>query len=97
LLLLKIVVVSDPFVLFLPKQIEWDNRLRQDNGSISKVSVDGTDFRINQPTPFWKGWYSQKFKSAGVHYEVTISIQSGDIVWIHGPFPCGKFPDLTIF
>ncbi len=89
--------MSDPFVLFLSKQIEWDNRLRQDNGSISKVSVDGTDFRINQPTPFWKGWYSHKFKSAGVRYEVAISIQSGDIVWIHGPFPCGKFPDLTIF
>jgi hypothetical protein len=97
LLLLKIAVVSYPFVLFLSKQIEWDNRLRQDNGSISKVSVDGTDFRINQPTPFWKGWYSHKFKSAGVCYEVAISIQSGDIVWIHGPFPCGKFPDLTIF
>jgi hypothetical protein len=79
------------------KQIEWDNRLRQDNGGISEVSVDDTDFRINQPTPLWKGWYSHKFKSVGVRYEVAISIQSGDIVWIHGPFSCGKFPDLTIF
>jgi hypothetical protein len=91
--------MSDPFVFVCIsfQQIEQDNRLRQDNGSISKVSVDGTDFRINQPTPFWKGWYSHKFKSAGVHYEVAISIQSGDILWIHAQLPCGKFLDLTIF
>ena len=24
-------------------------------------------------------------------------IQTGDIVWINGPFPCGNYPDITIF
>ena len=81
----------------MSKQIKWENWLRFDNGSICKISVDGTDFRIANQRPFWKGWYSFKFKRAGLRYEIAIAIQSGDIVWIHGPFPAGKFPDIKIF
>lgn len=22
---------------------------------------------------------------------------NGEIVWVNGPFPCGNFPDITIF
>jgi hypothetical protein len=32
-----------------------------------------------------------------LRYEVAICIQTGDIVWIYGPFPCGKWPDIKIF
>lgn len=71
--------------------------MRFDNGSICKISVDGTDFRISNQKPFWKGWFSFKFKKAGLRYEVAISIQSGEIVWIYGPFPAGRFHDITIF
>ncbi len=53
--------------------------------------------RIFEPKPFWKGWYSHKFKSAGLHWKVASSIRSGDICWINGPFPCGKYPDIKIF
>lgn len=60
------------------------------------VSLDGTDFRINEPTPFDKKWYSHKFKAAGVRYEIAISIVMGDIVWASGGFPCGEWPDLKI-
>jgi len=28
---------------------------------------------------------------------VAVCIQTGDIVWINGPFPCGWWPDLKIF
>ena len=28
--------------------------------------------------------------------EVGLNIQNGWIVWIHGPFPCGEWPDLRI-
>jgi hypothetical protein len=52
---------------------------------------------IPQLTPFWTGWYSHKFKGPGLRYEVCLCILSGDIVWVHGPFPCGKWPDITIF
>lgn len=61
------------------------------------MSVDGTDFLIYEPTPFWTGWYSHKFNGPALRYEVAICIQTGDIVWIHGPFAAGAWPDVKIF
>ena len=61
------------------------------------TTVDGTDFRIQEPTPFSPQWYSHKYKGPGLRYEVAISINGGDIVHTNGPFPCGSFPDITIF
>lgn len=60
------------------------------------MSVDGTDFQIQEPSPFSPSWFSHKFKSAGLRYEIAISTV-GDIVWINGPFQCGKYSDLKIF
>ena len=77
--------------------ILWSNRFKQNIGNECLVSVDGTDFQIYQWKPFWKGWFSHKFKGPGVRYEVGLCIQTGEIVWIHGPFPCGKWPDLKNF
>lgn len=77
--------------------IVWENRLRLDKGLRCKITVDGTDFRIWQPTPFTSVWYTHKFKCAGLRYEVGIAIQSGDIVWLNGPFQPGLWPDLKIF
>ena len=79
-----------------PAKIRWDNRLVNDNGSRCKVCIDGTDFRIQEPTPFSPRWFTKKFKSAGLRYEVGSCIQTGMIVWINGPFPCGEWPDLRI-
>ena len=59
--------------------------------------MDGTDCKIQQPTPSSKKWYSHKFKSAGLWWEVVVCIKTGDIVWIYGPFPCGKWPDIKIY
>lgn len=42
-------------------------------------------------------WFPHKFKGPGVRYEVGTSVSSGHIVWVHGPFPCGLYPDLRIF
>ena len=61
------------------------------------VTVDGTDFRILEPTPFSPMWYSHKFKGPGIRYEVAVSIKGGDIVWINGPYACGSWPDISIF
>ena len=47
--------------------------------------------------PFSTEWYLHKFKGAGLRYEVGVCIQSGDIVWFNGPFPCGESPNLKIF
>jgi hypothetical protein len=58
------------------------------------TSVDATDERVEASG---KAFYSFKFKKSGVRYEVGISIKKGDIVWIHGPYPCGDWPDIEIF
>ena len=84
-------------VFLICEKILWENRYREDIGNVCLVSVDGTDFKIQEPTPFCKDWHSRKFNGPGLRYEVAISICSGDVVWIHGPFPCGSWPDINIF
>lgn len=32
-----------------------------------------------------------------MRYEVALSIQTGWIVWVNGPFPAGRWPDINIF
>ena len=79
-------------------QIRWSNRLKhRRHNQQCLTTVDGTDFRIFEPSPFSPGWYSHKYKGPGVRYEVALSIQGGDIVWINGPFACGRWPDIRIF
>lgn len=78
-------------------QIVWNKRL---DGSLfdgCRVSVDGTDFPIFEPKPFNPKWFSHKFKGPGLRYEIAFCIETGKIVWVHGPFPCGAYPDLKIF
>ena len=63
------------------------------------MTIDGTDcpvYEIDQ-FPINRRWYSHKFHSAGVRYEVGVCIQTGLIVWINGPFMCGSWPDINIF
>jgi DDE superfamily endonuclease len=59
--------------------------------------VDGVDFPIFEPQKFDRQWYSHKFKGPGIRYEVAVCIQTGDIVWVNGPYKCGKYPDVKIF
>ena len=62
------------------------------------MSLDGTDFRIHEPGPVLDPrWWSHKFNGPGIRYELAISIKTGEIVWIHGPFPAGEWPDIRIF
>ena len=63
---------------------------------ICLVTVDGTDFKINEPTPWSKKWYSEKVNHAGLRYEIGICIQTGWIVWINGPYPPGQWNDLAV-
>ena len=36
-------------------------------------------------------------QQSGLRYEVALCILTGDIVWINGPYECGKWPDISIF
>ena len=77
----------------------WENRFRNDLGRPQKITVDGTDFLCLPPNDGdeRRSWYSHKFKKPAVRYEVGISIQSGDIVWVNGPWRAGRYPDISIF
>ena len=51
---------------------------------------------IMEPIPFNTKWYSEKFEGPGVRYEIGIAIGTGIICWVHGPFPCGEWPDIWV-
>ncbi|KAI2499167.1 hypothetical protein MHU86_15319 [Fragilaria crotonensis] len=95
LMFLKIYATED--VLSTIAAIRWENRFRSDRGKTCKVTVDGVDFPIEEPTPFDSQWFSHKFRGPGLRYEMAICIQTGDIVWVNGPYKCGKWPDVKIF
>ena len=59
--------------------------------------MDGTDFRINRPVQKARGWYSHKTNSSGTRYQIAVSIPTGLIVHIDGPYPAGHWPDIKIY
>jgi hypothetical protein len=64
------------------------------------MTVDGTDFRVPQKGTATKGNAFASHKYAGksaLHYELGVSILGGDLVWIQGPYPAGKYIDIAIF
>jgi hypothetical protein len=85
--------------------------LKQAKGRICKIYHDGVDFRCfnrqdpnfeNKPHwrryPFDPAMSSHKFgKKAGLRYGISTCIQTGEIVSCHGPFPAGKWADITIY
>lgn len=60
------------------------------------VSLDGTDFKILEPSEFDPKCWSHKFNGPGLRYEIGLCIRTGDIVWAHGGLPCGEWPDLRL-
>jgi len=60
-------------------QLEWENRYdNAPNGTTTFVSLDGTDFRIMEPTEFSTRWYSHKFRGPGLRYEVGLCLDPGE-------------------
>jgi hypothetical protein len=88
---------TDALAHFSEKVILWENRFRNAPDNVwCFVSVDGTDFKVCEPSPFHKGWKSPKLEGSAIKYEVAVSIYSGDIVWIHGPYK-GSKNDVAVF
>jgi len=84
-------------------KIQLSDRFLNDTNQRALMVVDGTDFKIKKvmrkdnPKCYDVRFYSHKFKSAGLRYEVATCINTGEIVWFNGPFPAGRFPDIKIF
>jgi hypothetical protein len=75
-------------------QIIFRNRFKDDIGNDCLMGVDGTDFQINRAG---RKFYSHKYQKSGLRYEVATSLIHGELVWINGPYECGKWPDISIF
>ncbi len=81
-------------------QIVFENRKRSVSLNDYLLSVDGTDCRIPQQGPAQKGnpFSSHNFGGkCGLHYELGVDIIEGNLVWLQGPYPAGKYTDITIF
>ena len=89
--------VNISFIYFNILQLEWEDRFQlAPKGANTFVSLDSTDFRIMEPSPFNPKWYFHKFHGPGMRYEVRICMRTGDIVWAYGGFPCGEWSDLKL-
>jgi hypothetical protein len=81
-------------------QIVFDNKKKGDILNNCLMTVDGTDFRVPQKGTATKGNTFASYKYAGksgLRYKLGVSILGGDLVWIQGPYPAGKYNDIKIF
>jgi len=96
-----------PFSLSLLHQIRWPDRWTTNNPhlhgqdtEVFLVSVDGIHCKVQEPKhPFYPknpAMYSHKFHSAGLNYEVAISVFENKVVWVNGPFQASTH-DITVF
>ena len=77
--------------------IDFNNRhMMADSGQHCKVTVDGMDFCIKEPSLFNLKWYSHKLKVPALCYANGMCIKARLIVWVNGPFPAGDWSDLKI-
>jgi hypothetical protein len=96
----SIPVLTPPPPLPPQPQIVFDSQKKGDVLNNCFMIVNGTDFHVPQKGTATKGnpFVSHKYagKSA-LCYELGMSILGGDLVWIQGPYPVGKFTDIKIF
>jgi hypothetical protein len=63
------------------------------------MTIDGTDFRIQQKGAARKGNLFGSHKYAGksaLRYELGVDILAGNLVWVEGPYPAGAWNDIKI-
>jgi hypothetical protein len=84
----------------LQMQINFEDRKLYDVGNDCLMTIDGTDFRVPQTGEAKTGNWFASHKYAGksaLRYEIGVSIIGGNLVWIQGPYPAGRFNDIAIF
>lgn len=82
------------------RKIVWPAHLDDPLAETFIVSVDGTDFRVNElkhdELPRDNAQCSHKFNHGAVKYEIAMAIFSSKCVWVNGPFR-GGMHDLVMF
>jgi hypothetical protein len=61
------------------------------------MTIDGMDMPIWETYPFDPELYSYKLNGPGLRYEIAVCIQTGNIVWINGPYKPAQWVDISIF
>ena len=64
------------------------------------MTIGSTNFHILQKGAATKGNAFTSHKYAGksaLRYELGVDILTGNLVWIQGPYPAGKYSDIVIF
>eukprot|EP00804_Cyclotella_cryptica_P014725 CCRYP_019938-RA/>CCRYP_019938-RA protein AED:0.15 eAED:0.15 QI:0/0/0/1/0/0/2/0/180 len=75
------------------QNILWEKQYKGDICCPALVTIAGTDMPVQHK--FDPKFCSHKFRSNRLKYEVGVCIQSGNIVWVNGPFRGGE-NDLNI-
>jgi hypothetical protein len=85
------------------RQIVWPERWNNDATNEHEIlicTVDGVHFGVYEPThPTLSknpAYYSHKFNTSAVDYEIALSVFTHQVVWISGPHPAGV-NDITIY
>ncbi len=82
------------------RRIVFESRLgAHDVGNDCAMTINGTDFRILQKGIAKKGKTFGSHKYAGksaLRYKLGVDILAGNLVWIQGLYPAGKFTDFKI-
>jgi hypothetical protein len=64
------------------------------------MTIDGTNFRIQQKGAARKGNLFGSHKYAGksaLRYELGVDTLVGNLVWVKGPYPAGGWNDIKFF
>jgi hypothetical protein len=87
--------------LLTQQQIIFESHLVNDVGNDCLMTIDGTNFRIQQKGTAKKGNYFASHKYAGkfaFRYKLGVNILAGNLVWTKGPYPAGWYhTDICIF
>ncbi len=90
-----------PVIIAVPPQIIFESRLGDhDVGNNCTMTIDGTDFWIPQQGAADRGNAFASHKYAGklaLRYELGGDILVGNLAWIQGPYPAGKYNNIKIF
>ncbi len=86
-------------VIAIP-QIDFESRLDAHNvGNNCIMTIDGTNYKILQKGAARKGNNFGSFKYACKYvlfYELGVDILVGNLVWVLGPYPMGKYTNIAI-
>ena len=58
------------------------------------MTIDWIDYEIAE---LGRSFYSHKFQHSALRYEIALSILTGDICWVNGPYEAGRWPDIKVF